>query len=290
MERSRLDARSLAAFAALVVITAGNAVAVRYVTNQMPSFWGAATRFASASLIFFAYVLIKRLQLPRGRALVGTLIFGGLQFGFSYGMGYWALQKIPAGLGSVMFAAIPLFTILFAVAVRLERFQWKSILGSFIALGGVLILSDEQINHQVPLANLLAMLGMVMCFAMATIVVKKFPPVPIAVMNAVAMMTGAAILFGLSLAFGEKPALPGDAATWLAQLSLILPGSVLLFVVLLYLLKRWPASAVSFQVVVSPIIAVALSAWLLGEPPTPGLLLGGPLVLLGVYLGAISRK
>jgi drug/metabolite transporter (DMT)-like permease len=41
--------------------------------------------------------------------------------------------------------------------------------------------------------------------------------------------------------------------------------------------------------VISLIIAVAFSAWLLGEPLTNGLFLGGGLVLAGVYLGTIAR-
>lgn len=290
VERPRLDVISLAAFTALVVIAAGNFVAVRFVTVQMPSFWGAGTRFGAAGLIFLAYTVVKRLPLPRGKALAGALIYGTLQFGVSYALGYWALRKLPAGLGSVIFASVPLFTILFAFLARLERLQWRSILGSFVALGGILIISEEQILKEVPLANLLAMVGMAISISLSTVVVKKYPRAHIAPTNAVAMIAGALVQLGVSLAAGEKPTLPGDASTWLAQAYLILPGSVLLFSVLLFVLKRWSASSVSFQVVLSPILAVALSAWLLGEPLTSGLLLGGGLVLAGVYLGAITHN
>lgn len=290
VEHPRLDLLTLTAFAALTIIAAGNFVAVRFVTVQMPSYWGAGTRFGAASLIFFAYVLIRRLPLPRGKVLQGALIYGALQFGISFALGYFALRKLPAGLGSLLFAAVPLFTIMFAVILRLERLRWRSILGSFIVLTGILILSAEQISLEVPLANVLAMLGMVVSISLATVLIKKYPQAHIASMNAVAMMTGALIQLGISLATGEKPALPQGASTWLAQIYLILPGSVLLFAVLLFVLKRWSASAVSFQVVLSPIISIALSAWLLGEPLTSGLFLGGALVLVGVYFGALARS
>jgi drug/metabolite transporter (DMT)-like permease len=289
MERPQIDAITLLAFAALVVIAAGNFVAVRFITVQMPSFWGAGTRFGAASLIFFAYALVKRLPMPRGRALVGALIYGGLQFGISFALGYFALRELSAGLGSVLFAAVPMFTILFAYIARLERLQWRSILGSFIVLAGILFIYREQIGLDVPPANLLAMLGMVVSISLASVLIKKFPLVHIAPMNAVAMITGTLIQLSLSILTGERPVLPQIASAWLAQIYLILPGSVLLFAILLFVLKRWTASAVSFQVVLSPILSIALAAWLLGEPLTNGLFVGGALVLVGVYFGAITR-
>ncbi len=289
VERPRIDAITLLAFAGLVVIAAGNFVAVRFVTLQMPSFWGAGSRFGAAALVFFAYTLVKRLPLPRGKALAGALIYGGLQFGISFALGYFALREVPAGLGSVIFASVPLFTILIAFLARIEQLQWRSILGSLIAISGILIISKEQIGKEVPLINLVAMVGMAVSISLATVVVKKYPRAHIAPTNAVAMAVGALIQLGISLATGERPALPQGASTWLAQIYLILPGSVLLFAILLFVLKRWSASAVSFQVVISPIFAVALSAWLLGEPLTKGLLIGGTLVLVGVYFGAIAQ-
>jgi drug/metabolite transporter (DMT)-like permease len=41
--------------------------------------------------------------------------------------------------------------------------------------------------------------------------------------------------------------------------------------------------------VLIPVVTVVLSAWLDNEPLGLGLLIGGPLVLLGVYVGALRR-
>ncbi len=54
-------------------------------------------------------------------------------------------------------------------------------------------------------------------------------------------------------------------------------------------MKRWTATGVSYQSVLSPPLTIALSAWLLQEPLTGGLFLGGALVLAGVYLGALAQ-
>ena len=53
----------------------------------------------------------------------------------------------------------------------------------------------------------------------------------------------------------------------------ILVGSFWLYIAIV--VNRWPASAASYQTVLMPLVAVALSAWLEGEALTIGLLLGG---------------
>jgi len=57
---------------------------------------------------------------------------------------------------------------------------------------------------------------------------------------------------------------------------------------LLFVVKRWTASASSYGLVLMPFETVALSAWLTGEKLNSALLLGGALVLLGVWVGAFS--
>ena len=287
-DQARPDARTLAAFAVLVVLVAANVVAIRFTNRELPPFWGAGTRLASASMLFFVYVLIRRLPLPRGRALAGTLLFGVLQFGTGFALVYWALLEVPAGLASIILASIPLFTLMFAFVARIERLRIRGVVGALAAIGGLAIMFREPAGKDIPLAYLLATVGTAACFALAPVVVKAFPPVHLATMNAIGMLTGAVMLLGLSLAYGEGAVIPKDPVTWAAHLYLVLPGSVGVFALLLFVLKRWTASGVSYQTVLSPLVTIALSAWLLGEPLTGGLFLGGSLVIAGVYVGALA--
>jgi drug/metabolite transporter (DMT)-like permease len=101
------------------------------------------------------------------------------------------------------------------------------------------------------------------------------------------MTTGALFLPFVSLAAGENRYLPERAATWLAWAYLVVVGSVVVFSLFLYVLKHWTASATSYQFVLLPFVTVALSAWLTGEQLTPSLVLGGVLVLAGVWVGAL---
>lgn len=92
-----------------------------------------------------------------------------------------------------------------------------------------------------------------------------------------------------SLVAGETIALPADSETWLAITYLVMLGSVVVFALNLVVLARWPASRFAYLFVLVPIVTVVLSAWLDDEPIGPELVLGGLLVLGGVYVGALRR-
>ena len=74
--------------------------------------------------------------------------------------------------------------------------------------------------------------------------------------------------------------------TWAAVGYLVVVGSVVVFVLYLVVLRYWAASRAAYAFVLIPFVTVVLSAWLDNEPLGPGLLLGGLLVLAGVYVGA----
>ncbi len=57
----------------------------------------------------------------------------------------------------------------------------------------------------------------------------------------------------------------------------------------LFVLKRWGASASSYQFVMAPFVAIGLSAVLAGEGVTPITAAGAALVLGGVYLGVLAQ-
>ena len=70
---------------------------------------------------------------------------------------------------------------------------------------------------------------------------------------------------------------------------LIGPGSIGVFMLALYVLARWTASATSYAFLLFPLVAIVLGAVLFAEPVQPSFLLGGAVVVVGVYIGAIYR-
>jgi drug/metabolite transporter (DMT)-like permease len=283
------DQATLAAFGAIVLIGGSNVVAVSLSNDDLPPFFGAGLRFAVAGLILLAVVTARRIELPRGRALLATTIYGVLGFTGFYALAYWALTRLSAGVAAVVLASVPLLTFFFAWAHRLEPFRWRALAGALIAIAGIAILIGGDLTLDVQVAPLLAVLGAAAAGAESGVIIKRFPPSHPIATNGLAMAIGAALLLILSVLAGEDWALPGRAFSWGVLVYLVLLGSVALFGLFLFILARWTASAASYFTVLMPIVSSILAIWVLDQPITVGLAIGGLVILAGVYVGALSQ-
>jgi drug/metabolite transporter (DMT)-like permease len=284
------DRTALAAFVAMSVLAGGNAVAIRFSNRELDPLWGAGLRFALAAALLAALMAILRLAPPRGRALRGAVLYGVLAIGGAFALAYYGLVDIHAGLGQTLLAIVPLATLFLAVLQRQERLRPGAVVGGVVALAGIALMSNTTLDEGIPALSLLAVLGGALCFAQAAVLVRHFPPAHPVTMNAVGMATGAVLLLAGSLVAGETIELPDRRETWLAIGYLVPVGSVVVFVLYLVVLRYWEASRAAYEFVLIPVFTVALSTWLDDEQLGFGLLLGGPLVLVGVYIGALRRR
>jgi len=282
-----IDRRILLAFAAVVLLAGSNIVAVRFSNRELDPFWGAGIRFLGASLILWALVAMGHHALPRGRALGGALVFGVLSFLIAYAFFYWGSQEVPAGLGGTIMASVPLLTALLAAAHRLEPLRLRGILGAVIALGGIAVMSSGALAGDVSVASVMAVVIAASAAAESGIVLKMLPSAHPVVTNAIGMSAGATLLLLLSLLVGEPWKAPVSPSVWGALIYLVI-ASPFLFMLFVYVVRRWTATGASYQFVLFPIVSVIGGALLLGEDVTSSLLLGAPLVLVGVYIGALS--
>jgi drug/metabolite transporter (DMT)-like permease len=283
------DRSTLAAFGAAVFLGGTNFVAVRLSNEALPPFFGAALRFGLAALVLYAIATIRGLPLPRGRALVGASLYGLLGFGIAYAGLYYALVGLPAGTASLILAAVPLLTLILAVLHRQERFSSRALFGGVLAIVGIAALSADSLQGDLEPKYLLGSLIGSLAVAESAVVVKAFPRWDAITTNAVGMTVGTAILAIVSLVAGEAWALPTTPRTWFVVAWLVVAGSVGLFVLVLYVIARWTASASVYVLTLMPVVAVTLGAVMLDEPVTVGVIGGGAVVLVAVYIGALSR-
>jgi drug/metabolite transporter (DMT)-like permease len=289
VDRHSPDRSTALAFALLVLIGGSNFVLVRFSNRELDPFWGAALRWGAASALSFGIVFVRRSPIPRGRALIGVTLYGLLYFGAFYAFAYWGLQRAPAAVAALLFAPVPLITLLLAALQRVEPFRLRGLAGALIAAGGIgaMVLIDAS-TLAVPMASFLALLAAAMCAAEGGIVVKLFPRPDPFVANAIGMAAGTAMLLALSVISGERNSLPARASTWAAVGTLVVLGGAVLFFLVLVVLRRWTASALSYAFVLFPIVAVLLSAAFEGARIAPGVLVGTGVVAIGLYVGALA--
>ena len=99
----------------------------------------------------------------------------------------------------------------------------------------------------------------------------------------------AAVLAVMSLV-GGSPLVGFSTTTWLAILGLLVGPQLLGHTIFNQVLNLVPATTVAVVVLSEPIGAGLLAFLLLGEVPPPLLAVGGPLMLVGVFLAATGER
>jgi len=286
--RTASDQTTAVAFLGIALFGGVNAIAVRFSNQELAPFWGASFRFAIASGLLFGVMAVRGIPMPRGAALRGALLYGLFGFAAAFGFLYFGLVNAPASVAAIVLALVPLLTFLFAVGQGQERFRGQSLLGAVISLVGVAFVFGEGVGAAVPIISIAAILAGAASMAESNVVVKRFPKCHPTANNAIAMGVGAAVLLVAALVAGERLALPTEAKTWAAVGYLSLIGSIVVFSLFLFVISRWSASATSYVMLLMPLVTITIAAILANEAVTAAFLLGGLLVVVGVYIGAFA--
>lgn len=281
------DSKTLAAFGLFILLAGGASVAVRITYGEMAPFYSGAARFALAGVLFWVFLLVRRIPLPRGQALLGAVLFGTLSVGLAFTFIAWGLVETPASTYQVLMALVPLLTIFFAYLHGIERIRWQGLLGSLLAVAGIAVVVGGASGEGLSLPHVLAIIAGAACLSEAGVIAKKFPRSHPVATNAIAMTIGAIMLSAISLITNEPWVIPTQVDTWVAFGYLFIFVTFIVFLLYLYVLGRWTASGTSYGFVIIPLVTVVVAASLAGEQITIGFIAGGVLVLAGVIVGAL---
>lgn len=248
----------------------------------------AGLRFLLAAVILIVAGIALRSKFPlKGPSLHLAVAVGILLFTFDYGLIYWGEQVLESGLTAVLFATLPIQTALLANAfIPAERLTGRRAAGVALGFVGVLVIFNQSLTFDP--SRLAPMLAIVLAATFASIssVTTKIRghSVDVVGLNAVAMMIGAVLLFVGAAALGEPLIIPTAPTALFAIAYLAVLGSVVTFLLYFWLLKTWQATTLSFIAVIIPVIALVLGFWYRGEVVGPAVLVGGAMIIAGIYL------
>ncbi len=282
--------RPVGAFAGCTLIWSSTFLVISIGNDSLPPVWAASLRLFLATLILGTLARVRRLPLPSGPAARAATWYGVLQFGLNFPLLYWGEKVIPSGLTAVLFATIPLTTALFAHGFGLERITPLKIVAAVVALGGVAVIFSGQIHDVFPAAPFVAVLAAAAVASLGTVLLKRGPRQSPIVVNAWGAAVGLPLCLAGSFLLGEPHPLPLTAGALGPLLYLTLAGSVGAFVLMAWLVQRWPATRISFIAVMTPTLAVTLGWLFRGERLGLATLAGSLLVVAGVAISVLSDR
>ena len=226
---------------------------------------------------------------PRGRALAGAMLYGAFGIGGAFALAYYGLVDVHAGLGQTVLALVPLATLFLVVLQRQERLRLERGNRRSARPGGNRrhVRRNRSGRRPGTLAPRSRRQRAVLCPGRHTRPQVSAGPPRGDERRRHGHGCGAA-LGGFAAGTRDLRAAAASGNVARARLS----RSRRVRPRLRALSRRAPVlgSITSCVRVRShPVVTVVLSAWLDNEPLGLGLLIGGPLVLLGVYVGALRR-
>ena len=284
--QSRRKLHVALAFAVIYIAWGGTFLAIRVAVEVVPPFLAAAIRFLTAGLVLYGFVRWRGAPQPTFREWRSMALLGALVIFLDYSAYFWGERYVASGTAAMIAATIPLITGLLEMLVFRQRaFRWSALGAIAVGFGGVAVLVSGQWKGGQPLLPSLVLVAGCAAWSLGMVLSKSIPlPSSRAVAAGGEMVIGGALLLLLSASKGELGHVPHIG--WrpaVALIYLIFIGSLLAFTCFVWLLKHVSASRVASHAFVNPVVAVALGAWMLGEPVTRMTLAGMALILLSVF-------
>jgi drug/metabolite transporter (DMT)-like permease len=294
MPEQRTRIAVIAAFVALCLIWSSTWLAIKVGLRDLPPVSFVAIRFVIAVAVLLAISIGRVPLLPKGRGDFKLLAWTGvLMFCINYALLFWAELYVSSGLSAVLQATIPIFGMVFAhFVIPSEALRGARVAGALVALGGVALICSRLLDF----GGLLAFWGGVAIVfgaagaAFSNVLLKaraiRLAPSMIAawqmIFGLIPLIVGGLFLEGNPLHFHWTP----RAVFCLFYLAV--PGSAIAFLLLYWLLPRMSVTSLQTISFITPPGAVLFGWFLGGESFSLWSLMGGALVLIGVWL--IFRK
>ncbi|WP_129115611.1 DMT family transporter [Halegenticoccus tardaugens] len=287
---------TLAALAFAVLALSTSAILVRW--SDAPSLVKALYRVVFTTALLAPVAVARHREDFRrlGRRDVAVAAVAGAALAVHFASWFESLDWTTVTASVTLVQSQPLFVAVGAWALLDERVTRRTVLGILVAVVGMAamsfgdLLSGGAIAGDRPLyGNGLAVVGAVM--AAAYVLVGRSLRQRIALLPYVTVVYGVCALVLLALAIRRGDALVGyPPREWLLFFAMAVGPGVFGHTVVNWALAHLESSVVSVSLLGEPVGSTILALFLLGEVPTPATVVGGAIVLAGIYVTASARR
>lgn len=271
-----------------VIITWGYSwVLMKIGLQYMEPLTFAAYRCGVGGLAMLPFLYIKGISLPKGEKWVNYTMIGLFQTTGMFGFMLYGMKLVTAGKTSVLLYTMSIWTCLLShyyLKEKLSASRWLGVISGF--LGIICILGWDAIVNQdteILFGELLILIGAV-SWAISNIWFKKTVMNDDAsLVNGMQLLIGAA---GLALLALPTEGLVHIKWTWVSASIILFTGvvaSAIDFTIWFYLLKKLDTYAVSVSVMLVPVFGLFFDWLQLGRSLDIGVIVGGLLILIGIY-------
>jgi drug/metabolite transporter (DMT)-like permease len=283
------------AFAIVYIVWGSTYFFVQAALRDFPPFVLGAFRFLAAGAILMAWCAIKKQKLLYRPQLKTSFIVGNLLLFIGTGTIIWAEETLPSSLVAVLVSAAPVWFVLFdSRNLKANLSDRYVITGIAAGFAGVILLFGEKIfNHLSPGTGSIEIIAL-LAVTVGNIgwcvgsLYSKYNATGNTIVGAAWQMIFAALSFLIvSLFTGEFRHLQLQSIhlrAWLSVIYLVFMGSIAGYSAYIWLLQVRPATQVSTNAYVNPVVAVLLGVSFGGEIVNSLQIGGLAIILLSVFI------
>jgi drug/metabolite transporter (DMT)-like permease len=267
------------------------------VTELAPlTFRGATLPFAALGLLLAARLSGDSIRIPRehwGKVLALALF----NIAAWNGLILFGVQQMPAGRSAILAYTMPVWTVLFGMALLHEPLSRRKIIGLLLGMLGMAVLLGEDVRHitRSPMGTLF-ILAAAISWAFGTVLLRRWkPPVPQNTLTGWMMLIGWLPIAVCVPLFDEHPIsslahMSGTA--WFAVLYNIFLAGTVAHWAWFTMARTLPVAVSSLSSLPVPVVGVLSGILFLGERPGPSEYIALALVLasLSAVLFAPATK
>ncbi|GFE63718.1 DMT family transporter [Litoreibacter roseus] len=289
VDQKTLSTRAWAELLLLSVIWGGSFLSIRFALDEVPVLTAVAHRVFWAMLVLWAYVLIRKMTVPRtARIWTAFLVMGLLNNAIPFSLMAWGQLHIETGLTSILNAATAIFGVIVAAAVFAdERITPRRILGVVLGFLGVATaiglenLAQFDIRSTAQLAVLAGTLSYAFAGAWARKTLSDLAPQ----VAAAGMLTGSTlVLIPLSVFIDGPPDFSLSVKAWGAIGYYSIIATAVAYLLYYRILSVAGSGNLMICTLLVAPIAILLGAIVLGEELQPQAYFGFALLVAGLMV------
>lgn len=280
----KLDTRALIAIGITILLWSSSFAAVRASLQAFTPGHIALFRFLIASILLAIFTLTTRIKLPRLKDIPAIFLLGFLGVAAFHTAQNYGMVTVTAGSAGMIMGSVPIFTAMLATIFLREKLKLWGWLSIFIGFLGVYFISLGEREGVKFDPGVIVLLLAAIAAAVYFVLQKPY----LARYSALHLVTyviwaGTLLLLVFTPGLIEEVTNAPIKAT-VATIYLGIFPSAVAYVCWSYALSRAPASIVASFLYLQPVFAVII-AWIwLNEIPALISIIGGVVIILGVFL------
>jgi drug/metabolite transporter (DMT)-like permease len=278
------------AFIGVVLIWSTTPLAIKWSGEGAGFLFGVTSRMVLGMLVSLSLLAAFRQKLPLHAKALATYVIAGMGFFGAMMCVYWAAQRIPSGLVSVLFGLTPVVTGAMAGLLLSERaFGLNRVVGVLLGLAGLAVIFRGDGRADSSAWGIVAVLCSVLLHSVSMVWIKRINAAlhPLATTSGALMVSVPLYLMVWLALDGQWPQrLPIHSGLSIVYLGLVgsVAGSVLFF----YALKHVQAVRMGLIPLITPVNALFIGAWTNGEVLDVSTVAGAGLILSGLMFYEFS--